>query len=293
MPTTTTRSSSGGDRALLGALAAWGSGFDGRRDLWLRELSRHLLRCFSTASTGTLASTERLIRLGMPEERITMQSPLQPTGHLLRCQSSDLDDLSSNLGGRPVWLAAQTRASEWATVLSAHRQALRSAHRLLLVIEPATPADAAGLCDEIDRQALSRGVWGDGEWPDEVTQVLVADLPDELGLWYRIATLSFLGSSLDAGHGGTDPMPAAALGTAILYGPNIGRHLDSYSRLANAGAARIVKDAASLASAVAQLIAPDQAAGMAHAGWDVVSQGANALDEVIALIQDALDSRTG
>jgi 3-deoxy-D-manno-octulosonic-acid transferase len=67
--------------------------------------------------------------------------------------------------------------------------------------------------------------------------------------------------------------------------------MPSYSRLAAAGAARIVNDADALTTAVSRLIAPDQAATMAHAGWDVISEGAALADRIIDLTQDALDQR--
>ena len=266
-------------------------GFDGRRDRWLPELSRQLVQNFITASVRNNAAAQRLVQLGMPGDRITVQPPLRPSGHLLPCNISDLDDLSKELAGRPVWLAARCQVPEFHMVLSAHRTALRSAHRLLLVLEPADPAKLPDLLAEIARHELPHAIWGNGEWPDGNTQVLVADQPGELGLWYRLATVSFLGSSLTPGHGGTEPMAAAALGTAILYGPNVRQYLPSYSRLANAGAARIVNDARSLSSAITHLIAPDHAASMAHAGWDVVSEGAEVVDTVIALVQESLDNR--
>jgi 3-deoxy-D-manno-octulosonic-acid transferase len=62
-----------------------------------------------------------------------------------------------------------------------------------------------------------------------------------------------------------------------------------YSRLAKAGAARIVKDGDTLGTAVSRLISPDQAAAMAVAGWDVVSQGADLTDRVIDLVHATLD----
>ena len=126
--------------------------------------------------------------------------------------------------------------------------------------------------------------------PDETTQMILTETPGELGLWYRLAPLVFLGGSLVPGHGGEDPLEAAVHGTALLYGPNVGRHLPAYSRLAEAGAARIVRDFDSLSAAVSQLIAPDRAAAMAHAGWDVVSQGAALTDELLTLAGDWLDT---
>ncbi|MEP5087812.1 MAG: 3-deoxy-D-manno-octulosonic acid transferase, partial [Paracoccaceae bacterium] len=172
---------------------------------------------------------------------------------------------------------------------SAHRQAARRAHRLLLIV---VPADLnSQLPAQIAAQGFSVADWSLGKLPDDGTQVLVADSPDDLGLWYRLAPLAFIGSSLIPGYGGRDPFAAAALGSAILYGPNVGDHLEAYSRLAAAGAARIVKDADGLGTAVLRLIAPDLAASMAHSGWEVVSEGAALTDKVIDLVQTVLDER--
>ncbi|MEL7153832.1 MAG: 3-deoxy-D-manno-octulosonic acid transferase, partial [Pseudomonadota bacterium] len=77
--------------------------------------------------------------------------------------------------------------------------------------------------------------------------------------------------------------------SAVLYGPNVRAYLQSYSRLAAAGAARIVNDADGLGRAVSQVIAPHHAARMAMAGWEVVSRGATVADRVFDLVQSALD----
>jgi len=58
----------------------------------------------------------------------------------------------------------------------------------------------------------------------------------------------------------------------------------------NAGAARIVNDAATLGIAVTQMIAPDRAAIMAMAGWEITTQGADSLDRIIHLVQTHLDA---
>ncbi|MFD2739674.1 3-deoxy-D-manno-octulosonic acid transferase [Sulfitobacter aestuarii] len=267
-------------------------GFDGRRDRWLRDLTRDLLASFSVILTRSQAGQRRLVQLGLLAADIEITSPLLAGGQALSCADSDLADLSQALGGRPVWFANQVLPQELSTILSAHCRALKLSHRLLLILLPADPAD----CDAMASQAGDRDFrtlrWGD-EYPDDFTQIVIADDPGDIGLFYRIAPVSFLGSSLLADRGGVDPFEAAALGSAILYGPKVRRFLPSYTRLAAAGAARIVNDADALGTAVSRLIAPDQAATMAHAGWDVISEGAALTDKVIDLVQDALDRRQG
>ena len=68
--------------------------------------------------------------------------------------------------------------------------------------------------------------------------MLVSEDTKELGLWYRVAPVTLMGSSMVSGEGGRNPLEAAALGSAVLYGPGVRDYLDSYSRLAQAGAAR-------------------------------------------------------
>jgi 3-deoxy-D-manno-octulosonic-acid transferase len=217
--------------------------------------------------------------------------PLTETALPLDCDDAVLTRLLTDLGPRPVWLGARTRGVEAAYVIEAHRRAIRYAHRLLLVLVPETPADAEQALAAAQDSDLRLCQWDSGDVLDENSQILLTEGPEDLGLWYRLAPLAFLGGSLVSGHGGTDPLEAAALGTAILYGPNVGAHLSAYTTLVDAGSARIVRDVDTLAGAVSQLVAPDRAAAMAHAGWDVVSRGAAATDAVIAELAQCLDAR--
>lgn len=266
-------------------------GFDGRRDRWLPDVTGDLLKRFDTVLVRSPAGRKRLIQMGLPGSQIDVTSALMAGGHALTCVDSDLTDLSQALGGRPVWFAARVQPDEVDIVLTAHREALRLSHRLLLILNVADPDQAAEVALAAAEEGLTTIHWEAGGEPDDTTQVMVVEDARDRGLFFRVAPVSFLGSSLVAGDDGCDPFEAAALGSAVLYGPRVHKFLASYSRLAAAGAARIVNDAAALGTAVSRLIAPDQAATMAHAGWDVISQGAELTDKVTDLVQDALDRR--
>lgn len=270
------------------------NGFDARRDRWMTEMTRQLLSCFTTILARSDAGYQRLIKIGVARNDVEVTSPLQAGGNALPCDEDDLADLSAALVGRPIWFAAQVQQDELDRVMAAHRQALRLSHRLLLILNPA-PVVPVATCEAMAAERDLRILhWGQGTYPDDSVQMMIADDPDDIGLFFRVAPVSFLGSSLSAGSGGgCDPFEAAALGSAILYGPKVRRFLPSYTRLASEGAARIVNDATALGTAVSRLIAPDQAAAMAHAGWDVISRGAALTDKVVDLVQDALDRKAG
>ena len=267
------------------------NGFDNRRERWLPEVARDVLTHFERILARSDGAMARLSKLGRNLETLEQTAPLMPGGQALPYAHSDFTDLGQVLAGRPLWFAASIQPAEVSVVLAAHRHALRLSHRLLLVLNPASEDQTEDCLRQLTTEGLRTARWEDGDMPDDNCQVLLATAQDELGLWYRMSPLSFLGSSLKSGHGGLDPYEAAALGSAILYGPNVGRHLHSYSRLAAAGAARIVNDANALGAAVTQLISPDHAASMAMAGWDVISEGAAITDRIMELIQNALDAK--
>jgi 3-deoxy-D-manno-octulosonic-acid transferase len=264
-------------------------GFESRRDRWLPEVARDVMACFENVLARSEPSFFRLAKLVRNIEVLEQSGPLVAGGQSLSFAQTDFDDLSGVLAGRPVWLAASVRPDEIKTVLAAHRHALRLSHRLLLILNPASEEQAEDCEAQLATEGFRSARWEEGEMPDDNCQVLLATAQDELGLWYRVAPLSFLGCSLTTGQHGLDPFQAAALGTAVLYGPNVRNHMPSYTRLAAAGAARIVNDAGALGVAVARLISPDHAASMAMSGWDVVSQGAAVTDRIVELVIASFD----
>ena len=63
--------------------------------------------------------------------------------------------------------------------------------------------------------------------PSAETEIYVADTLGELGLFYRLAPLVFVGGSL-VNHGGQNPIEPIKLGAAVVHGPHVGqlrRHL--------------------------------------------------------------------
>ena len=264
-------------------------GLDARRERWLPDLSRRLLHPFLAVMVRSNAALQRVETLGLPAERISLTPALEAGGMTLSCEDSDLAELSERLRGRPVWFASNVQEAELSAVLSAHREALRLSHRLLLILNPAQEDLADLFAHGVTNEGYRLSNWTSGDEIDNQTQVLLAPDATDLGLFYRASPVCFMGSSLVAKKPGRNPFEAAALGSAVLYGPNVSTFMPFYSRLARAGAARIVKDEKTLGAAVTQLIAPDRAAAMAHAGWDVVSQGADLTDRVIELVEDILD----
>lgn len=250
-----------------------------------RSLLDRVRRIFAISE----ADADLIKRLGAPRWRVEVSGALQETTVALPCNENERDTLAGLLAGRPTWLAAHTEPVEENTVLEAHRLASRAAHRLLLVLVPDDCTRGPGLAKAIEAQGFNVKLRSRDEEPEEETQVYIADMEDEMGLWYRLCPTTYLGRSMAEG-GGCNPLEPAALGSAILAGPNTRNYIDSYTRLIEAGAVRRVRDTATLARAIEALMLPETAAVMAHSAWDVCTQGAEVTDRVIALVMDTLDT---
>ena len=258
---------------------------------WARRSERAALLGFQKIFAQSANTGRRLARMGVPPDQISVTGSLQEGGAALGYNESDHEHLSEVLVTRPVWLAAMIQPDEFPIVAEAHRQAIRAAHRLMMILVPDRPEHGDGMVASLDDQGLRYVRWSEGGVPGETTQVLVADTHGEMGLWYRLAPVTFMGSSLTAGHGGRDPYEPAALGSAILYGPNVSHHAGAYARFSRAGAARPVRDAATLSAGVLRMNAPDQAAAMAQAAWEVATEGAEVTDKVLETVEEILDRR--
>ena len=262
-----------------------------RTSKWLPDVTRSCLNAFDVILVNGKDAAARIRQIGVNRPNVSVFGKLRNSAAPPLCSDDELAEVTNDIASRPVWLAAHVRDDEFEAMLTAHCAALRLIHRLLLIVVTDDTADADTLRQKLRDAGLRSIDWDTGDMIEENTQVVVSRDQDNLGLWYRLAPLSFVGCSLSPGPGGRSPLEAAALGSAVLYGPHISSHVESYARLAAAGAARNVRDGDSLGSAVIQLIAPDHAAAMALAGWEVVTEGADLTDNLVELIHDALDRR--
>ena len=255
---------------------------------WWRGMSGALLSRFERILTGDEATAATVRKMGAVPETVEVTGFLEEGTPALPCNEAERDLLAQDLSSRPVWLAAHVKDAECAAVIEAHQQAQRRAHRLLLILVPDRISNGPAWARTMRQAGLTTAIRSEGEEPTPDTQVYVADTEGEMGLWYRLAPISYLGRSLSH-DGGINPFEAAALGSAIIHGPDVGDHKQAFDRLAAAGATRMVRNPEDLGDMVERLLSPDMAASMAHAAWLVCSSGAEVTDRVRDLIFATLD----
>jgi 3-deoxy-D-manno-octulosonic-acid transferase len=116
----------------------------------------------------------------------------------------------------------------------------------------------------------------------------VADTMGELGLFYRLAPIVFMGGSL-VEHGGQNPIEAVKLGAAIVHGPHVFNFTDVYEALDDAGGARRADNLEALVGHLGQLLSdPAARETSAAAGSRVVGELGGALDRTLAALEPYL-----
>jgi 3-deoxy-D-manno-octulosonic-acid transferase len=124
---------------------------------------------------------------------------------------------------------------------------------LLTIIVPRHPERGKLIADELRGANLSVALRSAGALPGAATDIYVADTIGELGLFYALAPVAFVGGSL-VNRGGQNPVEPIKLGAAVLTGPNWRNFRDSYTELLKAGGCQEVSDAEDLASAALSLL---------------------------------------
>lgn len=264
------------------------------REGWYPGLVRAALQGFRQVMVQDENAARLFRKAGASLSAVAVTGRLEEDSAALPCLEAERAALARLLATRPVWLAAGLPEAEESAIILAHRAALGLAHRLLLIVAPADPARADGLADRLaDQEGWIVARRSADEEPEPDVEVFVADGMAELGLWYRLAPITYMGGSLTGQGCVRSPMEPAALGSAILYGPRPGKFGNVFGRLGAARAARAVGNAADLGDAVSDLMAPDKAARLAEAAWSVVSDGAEATERVLTIIRNLAERATG
>ncbi len=259
---------------------------------WFPGIARKLLGHFSRILAVDGRSARNLRRLGVASERLEVLGQLIVGAPPLECEEGERERLAGLVMTRPVWMAAQATQAEEAMIIGAHRHISRRAHRQLLILNPAQAARGGDLAQKLEQEGWVVALRSRNQDPTEDTQIFIADRQDELGLLFRLAPITFIGQTMTGSQNNPiDPFQVAALGSALLHGPQTGIFSPRFSRLRNAGAAREICSEKEMAMELEYLLAPDKVAEMAQAAWDVSTRGAEVTDRVCELVHDTLDAR--
>ena len=202
--------------------------------------------------------------------------------------AAKLERLMSVTRGRPIIVAASTHPGEEELLLAAHRALAGFFPSLLSVIVPRHAHRGEAIARTISASGLQVRLRSREELPTAATDIYLADTMGELGLFYRLAPIVFMGGSL-VEHGGQNPIEAIKLGASIVHGPHVFNFTDVYEALDDAGGARRADTQEALVKQLGQLLADPVARESSVAASErVVEQLGGALDRTLAALEPYL-----
>lgn len=186
---------------------------------WFPSVIRSLLSCFEMCLAQSKAMGKRLENLGAAPSKVRVCGNLKFAATPLSCDPDELHRLQSRMQGRPLWVAASTHPGEEKVVADAHKRVKQALPNVLTILVPRHPQRGMDITRDLTAEGLRVARRSCQETADPSTDIYLADTIGELGLFYRLSDIAFLGGTF-APIGGHNPIEAALLDCALIWGPH-------------------------------------------------------------------------
>ncbi|MEQ8848120.1 3-deoxy-D-manno-octulosonic acid transferase [Botrimarina sp.] len=259
----------------------------------VRPLLGPTLRSLDLVATQDAPTRERFIRLGARRRVSAVTGSLKYDGAQTRRDNPRTRQLRSLAGytdRHTVWLAGSTQTPEEAICLRVFEEARQDHPGLRLVLVPRHPERFDEVARVLDQSGLpwTRRSELQSAIGNPKPAILLVDTIGELGAWWGVADIGFVGGSF-GDRGGQNMIEPAAYGVATCFGPNTRNFRDIVAALVEADGARVVADEDALAAFVtACLELPAEARELGRRAQGMVAVQLGAAGRTADLVQKLL-----
>ena len=198
------------------------------------------------------------------------------------------DKLQKQLEGKLVWVAASTHFGEEGIIISIHDRLKKFYSNLVTIIVPRHPVRGKEIKAIADKFNFKTSLYSD-EISTTDWEIYIADCIGELGSFYRLTSIAFIGGSLIK-QGGHNILEAAKLRCAIIVGPYTYNFKDIVEEFLDNEAILIVNDENTFLEKLKELFDnPEKTNAFSEAAFHISSNNStNAIDETVKYISDLL-----
>ncbi len=217
----------------------------------LPHLAKMVVGAFTAVYAQTATYAKRLQHLGA--KNVQVGGNLKADAEALPFDERTLAVMKAAIGNRPVWLAASIHSPEDKAIIEA-AQALRVKWPdILTILVPRHPQRGLAMAQDLGKLA-AHVCRSQGAIPSRDEPYYIADTLGELGLWYALSPIVFIGGSLFP-HGGQNILEPSLFHCALLHGSHMHNFPDMMVAFSKHNASITVQDAQELAQQVAFLLA--------------------------------------
>lgn len=212
---------------------------------------KELLSCFSLCLGQSEEDAYRLQVLGATNTMCL--GNLKYAGLPLPIDEKKKKEITKQIEKRTFWLASSTHNDEEIRIAKVHKRMKAKFPDLLTIIAPRHPHRGPEIKSEIEKIELKVALRSAGEKITATTDIYVADTIGEMGIWYDIANIVFIGGSLIP-HGGQNFIEPSKMRDAVIVGPHMHNFTDAMNRAKRADAIIQVTDTLELEEILQQLL---------------------------------------
>jgi 3-deoxy-D-manno-octulosonic-acid transferase len=221
---------------------------------WIRPLVRRSLERINLVAVQNETYAERFRALGARPPSVHVTGSIKFDGAQTERDNpatTRLRQLWSVPDDAFVLLAGSTQDPEEQMAVDTFRELLRQRPDARLIVVPRHPERFDEVAQMLDRTGLawqrrSRLEESPGSAP---AHVLLVDVVGELGAWWGLATVGFVGGSMGS-RGGQNMIEPAGYGVAVCFGPHTWNFRDVVVQLLQQQAAVVVHDQSELTAFV-------------------------------------------
>lgn len=248
--------------------------------------AKELLSCFTLCLGQSEQDRKRLQFLGAPKTEC--YGNIKYAGMPLPCDEAKLAGLKAAIGARKVFLISSTHHNEEEQLAEHLDRLWQVAGDVFVIIAPRHPNRGKEVAEMLQRRGINVALRSAGEAIVPETRVYVADTIGEMGLWYALADVSFVGGSLIK-HGGQNFMEPARDKNAVIVGPFMHNFVEMMQRAEAAKAICQVGSAAEVLEEAMMLFRePDELLKRQEAAYQWTVKEAAVLDGIIAALKREL-----
>lgn len=213
---------------------------------------KELLGCF-TACLGQSEEDAYRLRLLGAKDAMCLGN-LKYAGLPIPVDKEKKDEILKQIGDRPLWLVSSTHNDEEFKIGRFLKELQAKHSRLLTLIAPRHPNRGIEIKEKLQKDyGLKIALRSANETISEDTDVYIADTIGEMGIWYEIAPIVFVGGSL-VPHGGQNFMEPSRCRDAVIVGPHMHNFTDAMNRARHADGVIQVNDVLELIDIADQLL---------------------------------------
>jgi len=214
---------------------------------WLPSFISPILKKMTFIGAQTREDASRFKALKAPH--VEVMPNLKLLSEPLSVDMDTVDILKSEIGNRPHFCAANTHPGEDEVIIEAHLELKKSHPNLLTILVPRHPERAQEIRTQIESSGLKVSQRSLGESITQETDIYLGDTLGEMGLFYTISQIVFLGATL-APKGGHNPIEPAQLGAFVLHGPSTYSNPQLFEHLKKENRAQLINNKDELVSAI-------------------------------------------